>query len=60
VPGLRIRSSCRWRFSCTSAVVGASVLGPTPPARSQPRLPTLPGPAAGARRPSARPRRRPG
>ena len=34
--------------------------GPTPPARSQQRLPTRPGPAAGARRPSARPRRRPG
>ena len=34
--------------------------GPTPPARSQQRLPTLPGPAAGARRPSARPRQRPG
>jgi hypothetical protein len=34
--------------------------GPTPPARSRPRMPTLPGPAAGGRRPSARPRRRPG
>ena len=34
--------------------------GPTPPARSRRRLPTLPGPAAGGWRPSARPRRRPG
>ena len=34
--------------------------GPTPPARSRPRRSTRPGPAAGGRRPSARPRRRPG
>ena len=33
--------------------------GPTPPARSQQRSSTRPGPAAGARRPSARPRQRP-
>jgi len=59
-PRLRNRS---FAARCTVATRPGSALrwqDPTPLARSQPRLPTRPRPAAGGRRPSARPRRRPG
>ena len=70
VPGSRNTPSLcsRWMFCCMFcccfvAPRPGSALpcpGPTPPARSQQRSSTRPGPADGARRPSARPRQRPG
>ena len=60
MPSLRSRSLCCWWSLRSRPGSALRCQGPTPPARSRPRRPTRPGPAARGRRPSARPRRRPG